>query len=254
MCFNFSLVKPPLKFVWLVVCLFVCCDFLRCQYTIQSISWLWFSFSHSRLAGRCVLCTVYPEFNLHMRRGLWGTRNALGSWQSAAYSSEVFVSSFGKNKLLDLDGNLLHTILQKTFPVLWRTNSWAYWLVLCCHLEEEAVEQITEGNLSTFKFILLYTLWVWADLVYLSIYHPLVNSPNPLVTTRAAECICEFIWMLEFMNNETAIVVISLLLSCRVHLCVHLNARAHEQWNCNSGNQSFVAYIQEWRFHCHVLT
>ncbi len=57
-------------------------------------------------------------------------------------------------------GNLLHTILQKTFPVLRRTNSWAYWLVLCCDLEEEAVEQITKGILSTFKFILLYRLWV----------------------------------------------------------------------------------------------
>lgn len=104
-----------------------------------------------------------------------------------------------------------------------------------------------------FKFKLLYRLWVWADLcVYLSIYHPLVNSPNPLVRTRA-ECICAFIWFLELMNNETAIALISLLLGCRVYLCVHLNARAHEQWNCNSGNQSFVAYIREWRFHCHVL-
>jgi hypothetical protein len=41
-------------------------------------------------------------------------------------------------------------ILQKTFPILQRTNSWAYWLVLCCDLEEEAVEQIRNGILSTF--------------------------------------------------------------------------------------------------------
>jgi hypothetical protein len=132
---------------------------------------------------------------------------------------------------LGLDGNLLHTILQKTFPVLWRTNSWAYLLVLCCDLEEEAVEQIIKGILSTLS--LYYSTDCGCEqicvCIYLSIHHPLVNSSNPLVTTQAAECICAFISMLELMNNETAIAVISLLLGYRVHLCVHLNARAHEQ-------------------------
>jgi hypothetical protein len=89
----------------LFVCLFVCCDFLsnsclaflRCQYSIQSIFWLWLAFSPPRLAGRCVLCMVYPEFNLHMRGEKWGTRNALGSWQSAAYYSAKNISSFAEN-------------------------------------------------------------------------------------------------------------------------------------------------------------
>jgi hypothetical protein len=109
-----------------------------------------------------------------MRGEKWGTRNALGSWQSGAYSSEVFVSSFGKNELLGLDGNLLHTILQKTFPVLWRTNSWAYWLVLCCDLEEEAVEQITNGILSTLS--LDYSTDCGCEQIYVCIYLSIILS------------------------------------------------------------------------------
>ncbi len=70
-----------------------------------------------------------------------------------------------------------------------------------------------------FQFILLYRLWVWADLCeYLSIY---LSSSRQLSKSSCHH------------------------LSCRVHLCIHLNARAHEQWNCNSSNQSFC-----WAAEC----
>jgi hypothetical protein len=135
--------------------------------------------------------------------------------RSSAWSLETeeknFNSTLGPNTKVLICINCL--ILQKTFPVLQRTNSWAYWPVLYCDLEEEAVEQITKGKLSTFKFIYYSTDCGCEQIcVCISISHPLVESPNPLVTTWAAECICAFIWMLELMNKE----------------------------NCNSGNQSFV--------------